>query len=128
MVNNAVITNGTYRITEFTVVIRMTRNALLFVWFSSSLFFPLSPGPDCFRALRTATRQNNWMKMTSVSFTVKNHACASLLFEAELYMQTKQEPRLMIQAAVQITLYLLVCRCFRCGEDQCRIIHIICVF
>ncbi len=44
-------------ITMVTVVNRMKLNAFLFMWFSSSLSLPLSPGPDCFRALRTVTNQ-----------------------------------------------------------------------
>ncbi len=70
---NAVIVNGANEITVFTVVIRMRLNALLFMWFSSTFSLPLSPGPDCLRALRTATQQNIWMERKSRNCIERNH-------------------------------------------------------
>ncbi len=77
------------------------------MWFSSFLSLLLSPGPDSFRALRTATRQNNWMKRNKRKCSEKNHAYAFVLSETKIKKQNKQDPRIIVQAAVQqITLYL----------------------
>ncbi len=62
---NAEILYGTDMKTRAIVVIRMWMNALLFIWFSFSFSFSFSPGPDCFRVLRIATRENNWTKVKS---------------------------------------------------------------
>ncbi|KAL1253301.1 hypothetical protein QQF64_017994 [Cirrhinus molitorella] len=57
--------------------------------FSSFLSLPLSAGPDCFRALRTATRQNNWMEKKRRNFREKNNALK--VDNINVGMQQKQE-------------------------------------
>jgi len=76
------------------------------VVFLLSLSLPLSPGPDCLRALRTATRQNICMERKRRNWRSENHIKLKLC-DKIMNLQSTEDPRPVIQATVQqITLYL----------------------
>ena len=90
-----------------TVTIRIIFIALLFMWLSSAFCLPLSPGPGCFRARRTAKEQNNLMLRKSKYCGRTTQMNMYKLFEDKINMQSTPKAATIIHTTAEhASLYL----------------------